>query len=61
MTENTALLKRQGTALLNFMSMKRQNDRPIGDLTLGDFVESKISEAEMIAFLAELESDNAGN
>jgi hypothetical protein len=39
MTENTAVVNRQALALFNFMSMKRQNDKCIGNLTLGDFVE----------------------
>jgi hypothetical protein len=44
METNVALLKRKGGILFKFWSMKRQNDRRIGDLTLGDFM-------EMIAFL----------
>jgi membrane-associated HD superfamily phosphohydrolase len=36
---NTAVLNRQGEALFNFMSMKHQNDKHIGDLTIGDFIE----------------------
>jgi hypothetical protein len=54
MTKNTAILNRQGMALFNFMSMKHQNDKHIGDLTIGDFV-------EMIAFLTEMEADDAAN
>jgi hypothetical protein len=54
MTKNTALLERQGIALFNFMSMKHQNDKHIGDLAMKDFV-------EMCTFLAELEVENAAN
>jgi hypothetical protein len=54
METDTATLSRQGTALFNFMSMKHQNDKHIGDLTIGDFV-------EMIAFLAEMETRNAAD
>jgi hypothetical protein len=51
MTKNIALLERQGTILFNFMSMKQQNDKHIGDLTIEDFI-------EMIAFLAEMETND---
>jgi hypothetical protein len=54
MTKNTAILNRQGTALFNYMTMKHQNDKHIGDLTVGDFI-------EMVAFLAEMETKNAAN
>jgi hypothetical protein len=54
MEKDTATLSRQGTALFNFMGMKHQNDKHIGDLTIGDFV-------EMVAFLAEMEIKNAAN
>jgi hypothetical protein len=49
MNIDTAVLNRQGMTLFNYMSMKHQNGKRIGDLTIGDFV-------EMIAFLAEMET-----
>jgi DNA-binding Xre family transcriptional regulator len=36
---NDAVLNRQALVLFNFWLKKRQNDRRIGDLTIGDFVE----------------------
>jgi hypothetical protein len=51
---DTAILSRQGMALFNYMSMKHQNYRRIGDLTIGDFV-------EMIAFLNQAENQNERN
>jgi hypothetical protein len=61
METETALLKRQGEILFNFWSMKHQfwsmkhqNDRPIGDLSLVDFM-------EMIAFLKTMENKNGNN
>jgi hypothetical protein len=54
MTTNTAILNRQGEALFNFMSIKHQNDKKIGELTVKDFL-------EMCEFLAELEVDDAAN
>jgi hypothetical protein len=54
MTNDIAILNRQGAALFNFWSKKGWNDRHIGDLSLGDFI-------EMITFLAELEIENARN
>jgi hypothetical protein len=54
MTVNTALLKRKALALFNFLSMKQENDKRIGDLTIGDFL-------EMCGFLVELEDDNESN
>jgi hypothetical protein len=39
METDTAVLNRQALALFNFWLRKRQNDRRIGDLTIGDFVE----------------------
>jgi hypothetical protein len=47
-------LNRQALALFNFWSMKRQNDKKIGELTSGDFV-------ELCEFLSELEADDANN
>jgi hypothetical protein len=52
MTKDIAILNRQGMALFNFMRMKHQNDKQIGDLTIKDFV-------EMCEFLAELKAGNA--
>jgi hypothetical protein len=54
METDTAVVNSQGTALFNFMSMKHQNDKRVGELTIGDFF-------EMAAFLAELEIENAAN
>ncbi|MDR1333903.1 MAG: hypothetical protein LBJ71_01650 [Holosporaceae bacterium] len=54
MMKNTALLQRQGTALFNFIGMKHQNDKHIGDLTIGDFI-------EIIAFLTKMERQNENN
>jgi hypothetical protein len=54
MTKNTAVLNRQWEALFNFMSMKHQNDKHVGDLTVRDFI-------EICVFLAELEIENARN
>jgi hypothetical protein len=54
METDNATLSRQGTALFNYMSMKHQNDKHIGDLTVGDFI-------EMVAFLTEMEAKNAAN
>jgi hypothetical protein len=51
METDTALLKRKGEILFKFWSMKHQNDRRIGDLTLGDFI-------EMIAFLNQVENNH---
>jgi hypothetical protein len=39
METDTALLKRQALVLFNFWLKKQQNDKRIGDLTIGDFVE----------------------
>jgi hypothetical protein len=39
METDTALLKRKGEILFKFWSMKHQNDKRIGDLTIGDFVD----------------------
>jgi hypothetical protein len=50
MKTDAALLKRKGEILFKFWSMKHQNDRRIGDLTLGDFM-------EMIAFLNQVENN----
>jgi hypothetical protein len=36
---DTAVLNRQALALFNFWLKKRQNDKRIGDLSIGDFVE----------------------
>ncbi|GHU18120.1 hypothetical protein FACS189472_05970 [Alphaproteobacteria bacterium] len=52
MTIDTALLKRKTLALFNFVSMKHQNDKHIGDLTIGDFL-------EICEFLAELDNENS--
>jgi hypothetical protein len=54
MTKNIALLERQGIALFNFLSMKHQNDKHVGDLTVKDFI-------EMCQFLTETEGSNAIN
>jgi hypothetical protein len=54
MTNDTALLKRQGEILFKFWMRKKQNDRRIGDLTLFDFM-------EMIAFLKITENENGIN
>jgi hypothetical protein len=51
MINNDAVLNRQGEALFNFWINKHQNDKRIGDLTVGDFV-------EMCAFLAQLKAEN---
>jgi hypothetical protein len=50
MTKNDAILNRQGMALFNFMRMKHQNDKRIGDLTVDDFI-------EICVFLAELKAE----
>jgi hypothetical protein len=42
-------LNRQALALFNFWSMKHQNDKRIGELTFGDFV-------ELCIFLMEVEN-----
>ncbi|GHU19177.1 hypothetical protein FACS189472_08590 [Alphaproteobacteria bacterium] len=52
MTTDTALLKRKTLALFNFVSMKHQNNKHIGDLTIGDFL-------EMCGFLAELDEKDS--
>jgi hypothetical protein len=54
MTKDIAILNRQGMALFNFMRMKHQNDKRIGDLTVDDFI-------EMCKFLTETENKNANN
>jgi hypothetical protein len=54
MTKNTALIERQALALFNFMSMKHQNNKRIGELTVGDFV-------EMCTFLAKMKDGNTKN
>ncbi|GHU19927.1 hypothetical protein FACS189472_10430 [Alphaproteobacteria bacterium] len=51
MTTDTALLKRKALALFNFVSMKQENDKRIGDLTIGDFL-------EMCGVLSESEDNN---
>ncbi|GHU24949.1 hypothetical protein FACS189472_18040 [Alphaproteobacteria bacterium] len=52
MTIDTALLKRKTLALFNFVSMKHQNNKHIGDLTIGDFL-------EMCGFLAEFDGEKS--
>jgi hypothetical protein len=54
MNIDTAILNRQALLLFNFWANKKQNDKRIGDLSIGDFV-------EMIAFLAETETKNAAD
>jgi hypothetical protein len=39
MTGNTAPVRRNALILFNFMGMKQRNDKRIGDLTVGDFIE----------------------
>jgi hypothetical protein len=39
METDTVILNRQALLLFNFMSMKQRNNRRIGDLSIGDFVE----------------------
>jgi hypothetical protein len=39
MTKDTAVLNRQALVLFNFWLQKQQNDKRIGDLKIGDFVE----------------------
>jgi hypothetical protein len=51
MNTNNAVVNRQALALFNFWLKKRQNDKCIGDLTIGDFV-------EMCRFLAEIKHEN---
>jgi hypothetical protein len=52
MTDNDAILNRQGIALFNLWMNKHQNDKRIGDLTVEDFI-------EICAFLAELKTGNS--
>jgi hypothetical protein len=51
MEKNTAAVRRRALALFNFMGAKQQNNKRIGDLTLGDFV-------EMCRFLTAIEPEN---
>jgi hypothetical protein len=39
METDTVVLNRQALLLFNFLANKKQNDRRIGDLTIGDFFE----------------------
>jgi hypothetical protein len=39
METDTATLSRQALLLFNFLANKKQNDKRIGDLTIGDFFE----------------------
>jgi hypothetical protein len=52
MKKNIAVLNRQGIALFNFMSMKHLNNKRIGELTIGDFV-------EICAFLEQSQMEKA--
>jgi hypothetical protein len=54
METDTATLSRQALLLSNFWANKKQNDKRIGDFTIGDFV-------EMVAFLAEMETQHENN
>jgi ssRNA-specific RNase YbeY (16S rRNA maturation enzyme) len=54
MTKDIALLERQGTILFNFWLKKQQNNKHIGELTVGDFI-------ELCKFIADLEGDNTKN
>jgi hypothetical protein len=36
---NTAIINRHALLLFNFWASKKQNDKRIGDLTIGDFFE----------------------
>jgi hypothetical protein len=51
---NTAIINRHALLLFNFWASKKQNDKRIGDLTVGDFF-------EMIAFLNTMENENGNN
>jgi hypothetical protein len=44
-------INRNARALFHFMSVKHRNDRRVGDLTLGDFI-------EICEFLAKFEDKN---
>jgi hypothetical protein len=54
MQKDNAVLNRQALALFNFWSMKNQNDKKIGELTMQDFL-------EMCAILNEMEIKNGNN
>lgn len=47
-------LNRQALALFNWLGIKHQNDKRIGDLTIGDFF-------EICEFLNDMETKNANN
>jgi hypothetical protein len=51
MEKDNATLSRQGMSLFNFMSMKHQTGKKIGELTMKDFM-------EMCVFLTEMETNN---
>jgi hypothetical protein len=51
---DNAVVNRQGEALFNFWLKKRQNDKRVGELTVGDFVET-------CRFLAEMKTKDAAN
>ena len=52
MTDNTAFVKRQTLALFNFLRIKHENDKRIGELSVKDVM-------EMVKFLTEGGSDAA--
>jgi hypothetical protein len=54
MKTDNADLNRRAIALFNFVSMQQKNDKRIGDLTLGDFVEicKFLDTLDTIEFLA---------
>lgn len=47
MNLNNALLKRQAIALFNFLGMKHENTKHIGELSIGDLM-------ELVKFLEEI-------
>ena len=55
MTDKQRLINRQALVLFNFWSMKHKNDKRVGELTIGDFIE--LCEV----FLNELEIKNDRN
>lgn len=50
---NDAFLERQAIALFNFLRMKRENEKRIGEICFGDLI-------EIVKFLDELKSEMKG-
>jgi hypothetical protein len=54
MSANTAVLNRQALALFNFWLKRQPQDKRVGDLAIGDFI-------EICELLAKMEAKDAAN